>query len=673
MKIIPKEVVERLKKLKETIELHRYNYHVLDKETISSEALDSLKNELFKLEMDYPELITFDSPSQRVGGRPLPEFKKVKHEVLQWSFNDAFSKEDIVDFDKRIKRFIKSDLGKEIEPSYVAELKIDGLKIVLKYENGVFVQASTRGDGSVGEDVTENVRTIQSVPLKLKETRSLIVEGEAWVSKETLKKLNEDRKKTGEALFANPRNVAAGSIRQLDPKVASSRKLDSFIYDLSNFDGVMPKTQIDELNLLKDLGFKVNKHFAFCANIDEVISFWKKWQKDFSKEDYLIDGVVVKLNERYLQDLLGYTGKAPRWGIAFKFPAEQVTTTVLDIVFQVGRTGVVTPVAVLKPVSVAGSMVKRATLHNEDEIKRLDVRIGDTVILQKAGDVIPDIVSVIKEMRSGKEKPFVFPNKIMECGGDGSIEKVPGQVAWRCVNKDSLTQKRRKFAHFVGKHAFDIEGMGPKIVNLLIDNNLISDYADIFKITEDELLNLPRFAELSVKNLLNAINDRRRIDFYRFIISLSIPQVGEETAFDLAKNFKTLERLKKAKIEDLESINGVGPVVGKSVFDWFAEPVNRKIVDHLIEEVEVVDFKEESFGKILSGKSFVLTGTLNTLGRDEAKQKIKKLGGEVSESVSLKTSYLVCGENPGSKFDKAKKMGVTILNEEQFNALIKEA
>jgi DNA ligase (NAD+) len=403
-KNIPQDVILRLSKLKETIDFHRYNYHVLDKETISAPALDSLKNELVKIESEYPELITPDSPSQRVGGKSLPEFKKVKHEVTQWSFNDAFSKEDMVEFENRIKRFIKSELGKDALPSYVCELKIDGLKIVLKYEKGIFVQGLTRGDGVVGEDVTENIKTIESVPLKLKHPVDLIVEGEAWVSKSNLEKLNKQRKATNEPLFANPRNVAAGSIRQLDPKIARERKLDSFIYDLSKTNDTLPDTQIEELQLLGDLGFKVNKNFELCKNMEEVINYWQKWQKKSSKEDYLIDGVVIKLNDRYLQDALGYTGKAPRWGIAFKFPAEQVTTVVLDIVFQVGRTGVVTPVAKLKPVLVAGSTVSRATLHNEDEIKRLDVRIGDTVILQKAGDVIPDVVSVVKEMRTGNEK-----------------------------------------------------------------------------------------------------------------------------------------------------------------------------------------------------------------------------------------------------------------------------
>ncbi len=668
---VSKEVTERVKKLRETIDFHRYNYHVLDKETISSLALDSLKNELFKIESEYPELITPDSPSQRVGGKVLPEFKKVKHEVAQWSFNDAFSEEDIIDFDNRVKRFIKSDLGRDVEPSYVCELKIDGLKIVLKYEKGIFVQGATRGDGVFGEDVTENIKTIQSVPLRLNEPVDVIVEGEAWVSKSTLEKLNKIRQKDGEPLFANPRNVAAGSIRQLDSKVVAERGLDSFIYDLSRFNGKMPDTQIDELKFLDKLGFKVNKHFSFCGKIKEVISFWKTWQKNFSKKDYLIDGVVVKLNDRYLQDALGYTGKAPRWGIAFKFPAEQVTTVVEDIIFQVGRTGVVTPVAKLKPVSVAGSTVARATLHNEDEIKRLDVRIGDTVILQKAGDVIPDIVSVIKEMRTGKEKVFVFPKKIKECGGDGSIEKIEGQVAWRCVNKSSRTQIRRKLIHFVGKHAFDIEGLGPKIIDLLMENGLVNSYYDIFLIKESDLLSLPRFAELSASNLIKSINDRRKITLARFLIGLSIPQVGEETAFDISIRFKKIKNIAETDLEEFKKIEGIGPIVAESVFDWFKDKNNKEILDKLLEQVTVLEDENVGQNGKLSGKVFVVTGTLSSMSREQAKETIKNLGGSVSENVSKSTSFLICGENPGSKLSKAEQLGVSVLSEKEFVSLIK--
>src|SRR3989338_4005003 len=404
MTVILDDIKKRAKKLRESIERHRYNYHVLNREEISASALDSLKDELVKIEAKYTELITPDSPTQRVAGAPLPEFIKIRHKVEQWSFNDAFTEEDIKNFDGRVKRFLKTECIENATPSYVSELKIDGLKLVIEYQKGRLKTAATRGDGKVGEDVTLNVRTIDSVPLTLTREIDVIVEGEVWMSKDNLKKLNKERQKKGESLFANPRNVAAGTIRQLDPKIVAMRKLDTFIYDLSHTSVEVPETQMKELEFLRELGFKVNSHFKLCKTIEEVIGYWKEWQHKALKENYLIDGVVIKVNERRLQDILGYTGKAPRFGIAFKFPAEQVTTVVEDIVFQIGRTGVVTPVAHLRPVSVAGSTVSRATLHNEDEIKRLDVRIGDTVILQKAGDVIPDIVKILTELRTGKEK-----------------------------------------------------------------------------------------------------------------------------------------------------------------------------------------------------------------------------------------------------------------------------
>ncbi|TAK58182.1 NAD-dependent DNA ligase LigA, partial [Patescibacteria group bacterium] len=420
---IPDQVIERLAKLKLAIEKHRYQYHVLDKQDISESALDSLKHELVQIETEYPELITPDSPSQRVAGKPLDEFKKVTHKVSQWSFNDAFSPEDMVAFDARVKRFLSRDSS----IGYVCELKIDGLKLVLEYQRGVLVRGATRGDGKVGEDVTENVKTIESVPLTLSRPIDVIVEGEAYMSKTVFDQLNREREKKGEPVFANPRNVTAGSIRQLDPRIVAERKLSTFIYDVAQSSESIPENQDDELVYLRELGFRVNSHSKVCENIDEVIEYWKIWQKKAPKQDYLIDGVVVKVRDKKQQEILGYTGKAPRFGIAFKFPAEQVTTVVEDIVLQIGRTGVLTPVAHLRPVSVAGSTVSRATLHNEDEIKRLDVRIGDTVILQKAGDVIPDIVSVLTEMRTGREKPYVFPKKVLACGGDGSIERIPGQ------------------------------------------------------------------------------------------------------------------------------------------------------------------------------------------------------------------------------------------------------
>ncbi len=666
---LPRDIQERVTRLRQAIDTYRYEYHVLDKETISAEALDSLKRELAELEATYPSLITPDSPTQRVAGTPLPEFQKVNHRVPQWSFNDAFTPEDMEAFDERVKRFLKTELGKDVTPSYVCELKIDGLKVVMEYRKGLLFQAATRGDGRVGEDVTQNVRTIESVPLRLTRDVDCIVEGEVWMSKKNLSALNKAQREKGEAEYANPRNVAAGSIRQLDARIAASRKLDVFVYDLALFDGSVPLTQVEELALLRELGFKVNAHFKHCGNIREVVSFWKEWQVRAPKEGYLIDGVVVKVDEREYQEALGYTGKAPRFGIAFKFPAEQVTTVIEDIVLQVGRTGVLTPVAILKPVAVAGTTVARATLHNEDEIKRLDVRVGDTVILQKAGDVIPDIVSVILTLRPKHSRPYMFPTHVSECGGDGRIERVPGQVAWRCVSKDSFSQLARKFSYFVGKHAFDIEGMGPKVVEALLEHKLIATFDDIFTLTRDELLSLPRFAETSADNLIQAISRARNVTLARFLTALSIPQVGEETSEDVARHFGTLARIRKATFEEFDFIENVGPIVAQSLYEFFSDKKNQKLLDNLESRVSITRGAPVSQGK-LSGKTFVLTGTLTSMSRDDAKRKIKALGGDVSESVSSKTSYVVSGENPGSKHEKATQLGISILSEDEFRRLI---
>jgi len=683
--MVPKSVTERLEKLKTAIEKYRYEYHVLDRAGISEAALDSLKHELVEIETEYPELVTPDSPSQRVAGQPLPEFKKVNHKVPQWSFNDAFSSEEMVELDARMKRFLK---GKT--PTYTAEHKIDGLKIVVEYRRGLLYQAATRGDGKVGEDVTENVRTIESMPLKLTQAVDIIVEGEVWMPKSQLTILNRARLKAGEEPFANPRNIAAGSIRQLDPKIAAERKLNSFIYYIAKFSGKLPATQHSSLEFLRELGFKVNPYFKHCKNIEEVVAYWREWQKKMPKQDYLADGVVVKVDELDLQEALGYTGKAPRWGIAFKFPAEQVTTVLEDIVFQVGRTGVVTPVAHLKPVSVAGSTVSRATLHNEDEIRRLDVRIGDTVILQKAGDVIPDIVSVVLELRPKNSKPFVWPMHVAACAIDGEegpdagrIERVPGEAAWRCVSRNSYAQVKRRFYHFVSKHCFDIDGLGPKIVDVLLDQNLITTFDDIFTLKRGDLLALPRFAEKSVDNLLASVEKSRSVTLPRFLAGLSIPQVGEETAFDVARHFGTIEKIAAAQFEEIEMIYGVGPVVARAVFDWFRVAANKKLIANLLKHVKIqrmpVPTVSDAAGaaggvsnknSAVAGKTFVFTGTMPTLERIAAEEMVRNLGGNASSSVSQKTDYLVAGENAGSKLAKAEELGVKIIDEAEFLRMI---
>jgi len=659
---ISKEIIEKYEKLKKVVEKHRYSYHVLDKQEISEEILDSLKNELVKMEKQYPQLITPDSPSQRVAGVPLEKFEKVKHKIAQWSFNDAFTEDDILDFDTKVKRALK--LNKSDKLNYVCELKIDGMHIVLEYLEGKLVMASTRGDGKVGENVLVNVKTIESIPLSLREPVSVIIEGEIWMGKDVFKEINEQRKKNKEELYANPRNLTAGTMRQLDSKIVAGRKLNSFIYDISFPEEIISKTQIEELEQLKKWGLKVCNYFELCQGVGAVISFWKKWQKRSDKENYWIDGIVVKVNERVLQKKLGYTGKAPRFAIAFKFPTEQVTTVVEDIVLQVGRTGVVTPVAHLKPVFLLGSVVSRATLHNEDEIKRLDIRVGDTVILEKAGDVIPKVVSVLKELRLGSEKKYNFPKKVLVCGGDGRIEKIPGQVAYRCVNKNSFAQLKRKFHYFVSKKAFDIEGLGPKIIDVLLEENLILTFDDLFSLEKGDLLVLPRFAEKSVDNLLESINKARNIELARFLTALGIDQVGEETAIDLANFFGSFEKFKKAYLEELDGIEGVGEVVAQSIVNWFKNEEHLRMLDRLLKEVKIINPKR--ILKKLKGQIFVLTGSLETLSRDEAKIKIRELGGTISSSVSPKTNFVVAGEKSGSKLKKANELKIKVLSEDEF-------
>ncbi len=665
---------DRYEKLIKAIEHHQYLYHVLDKPEITDEAYDSLMRELLSMEEKNPALVSPLSPSKRVGGKPLPEFKKVKLEVRQWSFDDIFDSEDLRKWDEKVRRMIaKEPTLKSEKLEYCLELKIDGLKVILTYKNGEFVEGATRGDGEVGENVTENLKTIKSIPFFLQAKVDMIAVGEAWMNKKELEKINEERKKDGEQAFANTRNAGAGSIRQLDPKVTAKRKLDTFIYDLEKISGIkLPETQGEELELLKKLGFKTNPYFKIVNSLEGIEKFYTEWSKKKDNMEYGLDGMVIKINSRKIQNTLGYTGKTPRWGVAYKFPAEQVTTIVEDIVLQVGRTGVLTPVAHLTPVRVAGSVVSRATLHNEDEIKRLDVRVGDTVVLQKAGDVIPDIVQVLTDLRIGKEKPYKFPEFVADCGGDGKIEKVPGQVAWRCVSQDSFAQKRRKFYHFVSKKAYNMDGCGPKIIDVLLDNNLVSSYEDLFTLKRGDLLSLPRFAEKSVDNLLASVEKARQVSLAKFLVGLSISQVGEETAIDLAKHFGSIEKLRESSFDDLQSLDGVGPIVAQAMVDWFADKNNKKLLDNLLKQVQIqkTPAPTQGEGKKLSGKSFVITGTLSGMSRDEAKDKVRALGGDVSESISSKTSYLVAGENAGSKLGKAQKLGVKVLNEKEFLGLI---
>lgn len=670
----PKSAIDRLTKLKATIEKHRRLYHTHDAPEISDEAYDSLMKELEAIEREYPELRTDDSPTARVGGEPLKEFKKVRHEIEQWSFDDVFDEEELCAWDKRVRSFMdKAGVsGEKLE--YCCELKIDGLKVVLTYREGRLVQGATRGDGVVGEDVTQNIRTMKSVPLSLEKPADLIAIGEAWMSTDDLARINKERATEGKPLYANTRNLAAGSLRQLDPKVTASRKLATFMYDLDHVSGAgvsLPPTQEGELDLLAELGFQTNPHHQVVDSVDGIQAYYREWTKKRHSLPYQLDGIVIKVNSRTIQEALGYTGKSPRWGVAYKFPAEQVTTVLEDIVFQVGRTGVITPVAVMKPVLVAGSTVSRATLHNEDEIKRLDVRIGDTVILQKSGDVIPDIVSVVQELRPKNSKPFQWPTHIPACGGDGRIERVPGEAAWRCVHKGGFEEQKRRFHYFVSKRCLDIDGLGPSTLDLLIENGLIAAFDDIFTLKKGDFLSLPRFAEKSADNAIKSIEAARKTTLPRLLAALSIPQVGEETAYDLAKHFKTIDKVMDATYEEFEAIYGVGPKVARSISDWFKDRDNRALVKRLLKQIVIVEDAvtggvSAGGSRKLEGMSFVFTGTMPTLDRDVAQQMVRASGGDVSSSVSKKTSYVVAGEEAGSKLEKAQELGVKVITEAEF-------
>lgn len=662
-----KEILTHAQTLRETITLYRDAFHRGEEIPISDEALDSLKHELSLLEEAYPSLKTPDSPTQKVAGSFLPGLKKVRHEVPQWSLDDAFSEEDVRSFDERVRRMLGKELGKEVAVSYCAELKIDGLHVVLTYKNGELVRAATRGDGEVGEDVTHTVRTIHGIPQTLVRPIDVIVEGEVYMTRSGLLRLNEERRQQGEPEFANPRNVASGSLRQLDASITARRPLRASLYDVDLSSEALPQTQSEELTYIQALGLPVNPHHITEASLEEVLEFWKKWQGERREtEDYQIDGVVIKVEERVQQELLGYTGKGPRFSIALKFPAEQVHTIVEDITLQVGRTGVLTPVAKLRPVSVAGTTVARATLHNEDFIREKDIRIGDTVILQKAGDIIPEIVSVLKEFRPKNAQSWVFPKYSPLCGGDGETVRVEGQSVYRCRVGGSAQEQIRKLTHFTGKHALDIPGLGTKTIELLVQHELVSDFDDVFELTYDEVLALPGFKEKSAENLIRAIEQARTVPLYRLLVGLSILHVGEEMARLLAKTFGTLERLRTATKDELTSIPQVGGVVAESVHTWFQARAHTDLLNRLLEHLTVIEHVDTEEGGVLLGQKIVITGTLPSLSRTEAHERVRKAGGVVQSAVSTKTSFVLAGRDAGSKLAEAKRLGVPVIDEAEF-------
>ena len=664
------EAKKRIEKLKALIDHHRYLYHVLDKEEISEAALDSLKKELFDLEKEYPEFITSDSPTQRIGGKPLDEFQKYERKKMMISFDDAFSRIDMDNWEKRNKKLLTNEV---IE--YYCEPKLDGLAIELVYINGILEVGATRGDGKIGENVTQNIKTIESIPLRLNEEnikkvkekgfniniKEFIVRGEAVITKKEFEKVNKQRKKQGLAPYSNPRNLAAGSIRQLDPKIAASRHLDADIYDIISDIG--QKTHEQEHEVLSILGFKTNnKHNRLCKNLDEVFVFYEEWKKKRESLPYEIDGIVVSINNNNIFDKLGVVGKSPRGAIALKFPLIEATTIVEDIKVQVGRTGAITPVAILKPVEINGVTITRATLHNEKEIERLGLKIGDTVVVGRAGDVVPEVVNVFKELRTGKEKDFKMPSYCPTC--ETKLIKQGKDVIWRCPNPNCFARKNKYFNHFISRSAFNMEGLGPKIVEKLLDKGLVADPSDLFDLKVGDLIVLERFGEKSADNIIQSIQKRKALNFPRFIYALGIRNVGIKTALDLTHYFKSIEELKKASLNNLENIKDIGPIVAQSIYEWFNDKDNIKFIEKLKEKGVKYETKEQK-GKF-KGLKFVITGTLASMSREIIKEKIEALGGEVLQSVSKNLDYLIVGENPGFKYDKAKEIGIKILKEKEF-------
>lgn len=656
----------KIDELRREIEKHNHNYYVLDNPTISDFEYDALMRELKKLEEENPQYKSDTSPTVRVGGVALKEFNQVTHVVPMISLQDVFGFDELRDFDRRVKEAVG-------EVNYIVELKIDGLSVSLLYENGKFVKGATRGDGVVGEDVTENLKTIKSIPLTINDTNTLEVRGEVYIPKKDFEILNVQREEKGEPLFANPRNAAAGSLRQLDSKITAERRLNIFVFNIQRYSGKPILSHEEGLNYLSDLGFKVSPNRSVCKNIDEVIEVIKNIGETKGNLPFEIDGAVVKVDEIEKREILGYTAKFPRWAAAYKFPAERKTTKLIDIEVQVGRTGAITPTAILEPVLVSGSTVSRAALHNEDYVKEKDIRIGDTVVIQKAGEIIPEVVEVVFDKRDGSEKEFKMPSNCPACGEE--VVRLEGEAAVKCINISCPAQLKRNIIHFASRDAMNIEGMGPRVIDLLMDNNLLNDAADIYYLKKEDLLSLPRMGEKSVNNLLESINKTKDNHLSKLIFALGIRYIGSKAAKNLCEKFKSIDEIKNASYEELVNVDEIGSKMAESIVDFFKEDKNIKVLEKL--ELAGINFqiKEENQSEkstVFSEKTFVLTGTLSKYTRNEAKEIIESLGGKVSSSVSKKTSYLLAGEEAGSKLKKAEDLGVTILSEDDFEVLINE-
>ncbi|GEN32503.1 DNA ligase (NAD+) [Cerasibacillus quisquiliarum] len=663
------QVEKKIQALKKELNQYSYEYYVLDKPTVPDSEYDKKLRELEDLEKQFPELITADSPTQRVGDQPLDSFEKVRHAIPMLSLGNAFSSDELRDFDRRVKQTI----GKDV--SYICELKIDGLAVSLRYEDGQLVQGSTRGDGTIGEDITSNLRTIRSIPLSIHEKNTIEVRGEAFIPQRSFITLNKQREENGEALFANPRNAAAGSLRQLDPKIAASRNLDVFWYGVGVWEGKEMASHSECLTYLSSLGFKVNNEWRICQSIEEVLDYVEYWTIRRPNLPYEIDGIVIKVDALSDQEALGYTAKSPRWAIAYKFPAEEVVTTLRDIELSVGRTGVITPTAILDPVRVAGSTVQRASLHNADLIREKDIRVGDTVILRKAGDIIPEIVRVIEEKRTGKEKEFSMPSHCPACQSE--LIHIEEEVALRCINPNCPAQIQEGLIHFSSRDAMNIDGLGERIIAQLFREKLVQSIPDVYRLEKNELLKLERMGEKSATNLLNAIEQSKENSLEKLLFGLGIRFIGVRASQILAEAFQSMDHLQQATYDDFIQIDEIGTKMADSLVQYFSDEKVQKMIQELSELGINMTYKgpvrsESSENTTFSGKVVVLTGKLEHYTRNEAKEKIEALGGKVTGSVSKNTDLLIAGEAAGSKYKQAEKLGISIWNEEQLQQALEE-
>ncbi|MGA8942525.1 MAG: NAD-dependent DNA ligase LigA [Thermoactinomyces sp.] len=656
---------KRVEELREEINEHNYRYYVLDHPIISDTDYDLLMRELIQLEEKFPELKTPDSPTQRVGGEPLPHFEKVRHSSQMLSLGNAFAEQDLRDFDERVR---KAAGGQKV--LYVCELKIDGLAVALRYEEGRFQLGATRGDGLTGEDITQNLRTIRSLPLRLRKPVSIEVRGEAFMPRTAFERLNRERKERGENVFANPRNAAAGSLRQLDPRLAAERTLDLFVYELGQIEDRPISTHTESLQFLEELGFKVNPARKTVATVEEMLQFIQEWRERRPELPYEIDGIVIKVDDLALREKMGATAKSPRWAIAYKFPAEEAITLLRDIALNVGRTGVLTPTAILQPVNLAGTTVGRASLHNEDLIREKDIRLGDHVIVKKAGDIIPEVVGVLTDQRTGQEKFFTMPSRCPECGSE--LVRLEGEVALRCINPECPAQTREGIIHFVSRGAMNIEGLGEKVVAQLFEQGLVRSVADLYYLNREDLLKLERMGEKSVNNLLQAIEESKKNSLERLLFGLGIRFVGAKGAKILARHFGHMDAIMAASEEELVAIDEIGPKMAASIVTYMNKPEVQETIDRLkmagvnMEYKGQVRTQTDASDDPFAGKTIVITGTLENMSRKEASELLEVLGANVTGSVSKKTDLLIAGEKAGSKLDKAKKLNVTIWDEKTF-------